>query len=480
MCGVVGIAGYKPAAPVLYDALTMLQHRGQDAAGIATWDQASQQFFRHKGNGLVRDVFSQVVQLEGNMGVGHVRYPTAGTSSNSEAQPLYVNAPYGIVLGHNGNLTNADKLKTQLFNTNKRHINTQSDSEILLNILADELNQDYDHLHPSCIFDAINRLHSRAQGAYTVIGLIANQGLVAFRDPYGLRPLIMGKQTSSKGDQWMLASESTALDVAGFERVRDIKPGESVFIDLAGNLHTHQGVRHSYSPCLFEYVYFARPDSVIDSISVYQARLLMGRLLAEKIRSKWDSIGIDVVMPVPDTARTAALELAEGLGAPYREGFIKNRYIGRTFIMPGQKERKRSVRHKLNPISSEFKGKNVLLVDDSIVRGTTSRKIIALARSAGAKKVYFASASPPVKYQYVYGIDMPQCSDLIAHNRSINEVATLIGADEVFYQDLQPLLEGMKQLNPELDGFDASCFNGQYTTGTVSAEYLATLSTRAV
>ena len=479
MCGVIGIVGNKNVTQMLYDGLTMLQHRGQDAAGIVTWSEQGQ-FNLRKGKGLVRDVFREqhIKSLNGKSGIGHVRYPTAGTDSSAEAQPFYVNSPHGIILGHNGNLTNAKQLSQQLFVKERRHINTKSDSEVLLNVLADELSR-HGLLSVESLFKAISNTCKRSEGAYAVVGMIANYGLFAFRDPNGLRPLVLGKRKNGgKFDQWMVASESVALDVSGFELVRDVEPGEALFIDLEGHLQSHKMVQvQTYKPCIFEYVYFARPDSIMDGISVYQARIVMGALLAKQIREKWPNLEIDVVMPVPDTSRTAALELANGLGVSYSEGFIKNRYIGRTFIMPGQKHRKNSVRQKLNTIDSVFKNKKVLIVDDSIVRGTTSQKIVKSAKLAGAKKVYFASASPPVRHQYVYGIDMPCPHELIGYNRTIPEIKQFIGADELFYQNLDELIVGINALNPQLDGLDASCFDGCYTTGTVTEAYLKTLMT---
>ena len=473
MCGIIGMVGHSDVIHSLYEGLSMLQHRGQDAAGIVTWSEEGQ-FCLRKNTGLVRDVFREehLKILRGRSGIGHVRYPTAGADSSAEAQPLYVNSPYGIVMGHNGNLTNAEVLAQEIFAKDRRHINTFSDSEVLLNVFADEIGNSKS-LSKKTLFNAITKVHKRAEGAYAVVGMIAHFGLFAFRDPYGLRPLILGKKKNLVGEEWVVASESVAFDILGFERERDILPGEAIFIDTDGKLTSFQcGERKKYSPCLFEYVYFARPDTIMDGISVYQARLKMGEMLAKRIAPFKEKLQVEVVMPIPDTSRTAALELAKGLKVDFREGFIKNRYIGRTFIMPGQKLRTKSVRRKLNPIHSELNGKNVLLVDDSIVRGTTSREIVRLAKSAGAKKIYFASASPPVRHQYVYGIDMPSQQELIAHERSVEEVCEFIGADALFYQELDDMISVLKALNPKLDGFDASCFNGCYTTGNITQSYL--------
>jgi len=474
MCGIVGIVAHSPVSQELYEALTVLQHRGQDAAGIVTYEGG--RFYLRKDQGLVRDVFQaeHMQHLRGTMGIGHVRYPTAGCTSSAEAQPFYVNSPYGITLGHNGNLTNAQQLKQELFLQDQRHINTDSDSEILLNVFAHELQRlGKLRLDVSDVFDAIAEVHRRCRGAYAVVAMITGFGVLGFRDPYGIRPLVIGRRGSPQGPEYIIASESVALDVLGFERLRDIDPGEAVFIEKNGRLHSRQCAgRTLRSPCIFEYVYFARPDSIIDGISVYQARLRMGKKLAEKILRTRPEHDIDVVIPIPDTSRTAALELANQLGVTYREGFIKNRYIGRTFIMPGQQLRQKSVRRKLNPIDVEFKDKNVLLVDDSIVRGTTSKQIIQMARDAGARKVYFASASPPVRYPYVYGIDMPQASELIAHGRSEREVQELLGADWLIYQDLADLVDAVRSGNPSVEHFETSCFSGEYVTGDITQEYL--------
>ncbi|UCG71301.1 MAG: amidophosphoribosyltransferase [Chromatiales bacterium] len=477
MCGIVGIVSQQPVNQAIYDALTVLQHRGQDAAGIAT--DANGTLCTRKSNGLVRDVFHQrhMLRLRGNMGIGHVRYPTAGWSSSSEAQPFYVNSPYGICLAHNGNLTNADELKRVLINEDRRHLNTGSDTEALLNVFADELqNQDSNHLTPEAVFAAIRKVHERCHGGYAVVALILGHGIVAFRDPHGIRPVCIGKRETDAGTDYMAASESVALDGAGFELDRDILPGEGVYIRQDGQVFSERcSEKAAYTPCIFEHVYFARPDSIIDSISVYKARLRMGTSLADKILREHPHHDIDVVIPIPDSSRTSALEVAHQLRVKYREGFVKNRYIGRTFIMPGQEMRKKSVRSKLNAIDLEFAGKAVLLVDDSIVRGTTSKQIIEMAREAGARRVYFASASPPVRYPNVYGIDMPAASELVAANRTDEEVGRFIGADWLVYQDLADLIASVSHDNADIDGFDASCFSGEYVTGDVTATYLARL-----
>ncbi len=480
MCGIVGLFTHSTVNQSLYDALTVLQHRGQDAAGIMTSEGGS--LHLRKDNGLVRDVFHtrHMLRLHGNMGIGHVRYPTAGCSSSAEAQPFYVNSPFGISLAHNGNLTNAETLKRELFRDDLRHINTDSDSEVLLNILAHELQaQGKLRAGPEDIFTAVAGTHRRCRGAYAVVAMITGHGILGFRDPYGIRPLVFGKRAARHGTEWMIASESVALDVLGFEMVRDVRPGEAVFVDMHGALHSQQCADPAvYSPCLFEYVYLARPDSIMDEVSVYKARLRMGEALARKIRRVWPDHDIDVVIPIPDTSRTSALQLANSLGLLYREGFIKNRYIGRTFIMPGQKQRRKSVRQKLNAIDLEFTGKNVLLVDDSIVRGTTSQQIIHMAREAGARKVYFASAAPPVRYPNVYGIDMPAAEELIAHGRTDQQVAEAIGADRLIYQDLEELVSAVRQGNPAIERFEDSVFTGQYITGDVSRDYLDALERR--
>ncbi|NQD37538.1 amidophosphoribosyltransferase [Permianibacter sp. IMCC34836] len=477
MCGIVGIVGKYPVNQSIYDALTVLQHRGQDAAGIVT--ESGGRLFLRKANGMVRDVFRQehMERLQGNIGIGHCRYPTAGSPSSAEAQPLYVNSPYGIVIAHNGNLTNADQLKDELFRTDRRHINTRSDSEVLLNVLAHELHEENVlKLNPKNIFNAVSRVHKRAKGAYAVVAMIAGFGLLAFRDPFGIRPAVFGRRETENGTEYMIASESVALDVMGFSRIRDLHPGEALYITVDGELHTQQCAENPvYRPCIFEHVYLARPDSIMDDISVYKARLRMGIKLAEKIEREWADHDIDVVIPIPDTSTTAAMELANHLGLKLRHGFVKNRYIGRTFIMAQQQLRKKSVRSKLNPIELEFAGKNVLLVDDSIVRGTTSQQIIQMARDAGAKKVYFASAAPPVRYPNVYGIDMPAGSELVAYDRTEQQVCELIGADKLIYQDLEDLFACAREGNPNITEFEASVFNGQYVTGDVNASYLFNL-----
>lgn len=474
MCGIIGIVAKQPVNQALYDGLTVLQHRGQDAAGIMTCE--GDRMYMRKDNGLVRDVFHtrHMLRLPGSMGIGHVRYPTAGCFTSAEAQPFYVNSPFGIALAHNGNLTNASELKRDLFLSDRRHINTNSDSEILLNVFAHELqNQGTLDLNPDDIFAAVRAVHQRCRGAYAVVGMITGRGIFAFRDPYGIRPVCFGKRHTDKGVEYMVASESVAIDVLGYELIRDIEPGEAIYIDAEGNLHTRQCAdKTELSPCIFEHVYFARPDSIIDGVSVYKARLRMGDYLARKIMREWPDHDIDVVLPIPDTSRTSALQLSYTLGVKYSEGFIKNRYIGRTFIMPGQKQRKKSVRQKLNAIELEFRGKNVLLVDDSIVRGTTSHQIIQMARDAGANKVYFASAAPPVRYPNVYGIDMPAASELIGHGRDEEGIAREIGADRLIYQDLSDLIEAVKKKVPRLEQFDTSVFDGTYVTGDVSEAYL--------
>lgn len=474
MCGIIGIVSHEYVNQALYDGLTVLQHRGQDAAGIVTCEEG--RLFLRKGNGLVRDVFrtSHMLRLRGNMGIGHVRYPTAGCSSNAEAQPFYVNSPYGISLAHNGNLTNATELKRDLFKEDRRHINTDSDSEVLLNVLAHELQGSGKYtVDAEDVFAAVKGVHQRCKGGYAVVAMITGVGIVGFRDPHGIRPVVFGKRSTEQGDEYVIASESVVLHSLGYELIRDIDPGEAVFIDVEGNLSTQQCADEvTLTPCIFEHVYFARPDSIIDKISVYKARLRMGEYLAEKILRVFPQHDIDVVIPIPDTSRTSALPLANSLGVVYREGFVKNRYIGRTFIMPGQTQRKKSVRQKLNAIDLEFKGKNVLLVDDSIVRGTTSQQIIQMARDAGAKKVYFASAAPPVRYPNVYGIDMPSATELIGHGRDEKQIAEAIGADWLVYQDLDDLVRAALVGNPSIAGFDTSVFNGQYVTGDVTEEYL--------
>ncbi len=474
MCGIVGIVGQRAVHQALYDALTNLQHRGQDAAGIMTAEDG--RLYVRKNNGLVRDVFQQrhMVRLRGNMGIGHVRYPTAGTASLTEAQPFYVNSPYGICLAHNGNLVNADELKRLVTQSDHRHLNTTSDTEVLLNVFAHELaQQSGDGLTPDMILKAVERVHHRCSGGYAVVVMIIDYGIVAFRDPYGIRPLVLGVRKTERGVERMVASESVALDALRFDLERDVRPGEAIFIDTRGAVHSNEPSEPAgYSPCIFEFVYFARPDSIIDRLSVYKARLRMGEELAEKILRLRPEHDIDVVIPVPDTSSTAAIQVAHELGVKYREGFIKNRYIGRTFIMPGQAERKASVRRKLNAIDLEFRDKNVLLVDDSIVRGTTSQQIIDMARAAGANKVYFASAAPPVRYPNVYGIDMPAVHELVANGRTIEEIQEVIGADWLIYQDLDALVRAVNHENAEIEVFDTSCFSGDYVTGDVSQAYL--------
>ncbi|GAO36327.1 amidophosphoribosyltransferase [Sulfuricella sp. T08] len=477
MCGILGIVAKSPVNQLLYDGLQVLQHRGQDAAGIVTGEGNT--FHMHKANGLVRDVFRtrDMRNLLGNMGIAHVRYPTAGSASSSaEAQPFYVNSPFGIVLGHNGNLTNTEQLKEDLFHQDLRHVNTSSDSEVLLNVLAHELQENVSNhqLDPAAIFAAVAGVHRRCRGAYAVVAMIAGYGLIAFRDPYGIRPLVIGYCDTELGREYLVASESVALDVLGFKLLRDVAPGEAILVDVEGNFHSMQcAAKASLNPCIFEYVYLARPDSVIDGVSVYEARLRMGESLAEKIRTDFGHLKIDVVIPIPDTSRPSALQLANALGVPYREGFIKNRYIGRTFIMPGQAMRKKSVRQKLNAIGVEFQGKNVLLVDDSIVRGTTSQQIVQMAREAGATRVFFASAAPPVRYPNVYGIDMPTLQELLATGRNDEQIAREIGADALIYQNLDALEHAVRMINPAITCFDTSCFDGRYITGDITPEYLA-------
>jgi len=481
MCGVVGIVSREPVSQDLYNALTVMQHRGQDAAGIVTWSD-EHGLKQRKSNGLVRDVFRSrhMLRLTGNVGIGHVRYPTAGGAKSSEAQPFYVNSPYGICLAHNGNLTNYDELAELLIHDDRRHLSTNSDSEVLLNVLAHELHIRVDgHLTPENVFDAIDALHKRCKGGYAVVALIVGFGIVAFRDPNGIRPLVLGERENQGQKDFMVASESVALDVLQYSRVRDVRPGECIVIENNGTLlcHDYPG-KVSHTPCIFEYVYFARPDSIMDELSVYKARLRMGEQLAGKIVREFPEHDIDVVIPIPDTSRTSALQVAYHLGVKYREGFIKNRYIGRTFIMPGQEERRKSVRRKLNAIDLEFRNKNVLLVDDSIVRGTTSKQIIKLAREAGARKVYFASAAPPVRYPNVYGIDMPAASELIANGHTTEEIQEIIGADRLIYQDLHGLIRSVRHDNSDITEFDTSCFSGEYVTGDVTDEYLHELEER--
>ncbi len=476
MCGILGVVAKSPVNQLLYDGLQVLQHRGQDAAGIVTGE--GKRFHLHKGPGLVRDVFRtrHMRNLAGNWGIAHCRYPTAGSAFNSaEAQPFYVNSPFGTVLAHNGNLTNAESLKQEMFLQDLRHINTNSDSEVLLNVLAHELQAaatSY-RLDEDMIFRAVAGVHRRCRGAYAVVAMVAGFGLVAFRDPYGIRPLIVGRNITDEGPEYLVASESVALDTLGFQVLRDVLPGEAILITVDGNFHSRECAEHTmHAPCMFEYVYLARPDSLIDGVSVYEARVKMGELLAEKIRHTMPRLAIDAVIPIPDSSRPSAMALANRLGVPYREGFVKNRYIGRTFIMPGQAVRRKSVRQKLNAISQEFRGKNVLLVDDSIVRGNTSREIVQMAREAGARRVSFASAAPPVRFPNVYGIDMPTRSELIASSRNDEEIRVEIGADALIYQDLEALRRAVSAVNPAIEHFETSCFDGNYITGDVTPEYL--------
>ncbi|MFK5985838.1 MAG: amidophosphoribosyltransferase [Pseudomonadota bacterium] len=480
MCGIIGIVAKNTVNQELYDGLTVLQHRGQDAAGIVTYDNGRMHL--RKANGLVRDVFNSynMLRLTGRMGIGHVRYPTAGSSSSAEAQPLYVNSPYGIALAHNGNLTNAEELKTEIFKQDLRHLNTDSDSEVLLNVFAHKLQESRKlRINEEDVFAAVSDVHRRCNGAYATVAMITGYGIVGFRDPLGIRPVVYGQRQTSSGTEYCIASESVALDVLGFELIRDIAPGEAVVITYDGQIFTKQCAKNTqYTPCIFEHVYFARPDSIIDNISVYKARLRMGESLARKILKIRPEHDIDVVIPIPDTSRSSAIGLANILGVKYREGFMKNRYIGRTFIMPGQKQRKRSVKQKLNAMDLEFRNRNVLLVDDSIVRGTTSGQIVKMARDAGAKKVYFASASPAVSHPNVYGIDMPSSQELVAYNRSEQEIADEIGVDWLIYQDLDDLIEACHRGNRDISKFDVSVFNGEYVTGDIDDEYLDKLNQR--
>jgi len=476
MCGIVGVVAKNVVNQLLYDGLLVLQHRGQDAAGIVTAEGPT--FHMHKGPGMVRDVFRtrNMRALAGFSGIAHTRYPTAGSAwSADESQPFYVNSPFGIVLGHNGNLTNTEQLKQELFRQDLRHVNTNSDSEVLLNVLAHELQENATNykLDPATIFGAVSGVYRRCRGAYAVVAMIAGYGLLAFRDAHGIRPLVFGRADTAHGAEYMVASESVALDALGFQVVRDVAPGEAILIDPDGNFYSRQcAPSTSLNPCIFEFVYLARPDSVIDGISVYETRLRMGESLAEKIKCQYRHLDIDVVIPIPDSSRPAAMELSKRLGLPYREGFIKNRYIGRTFIMPGQGLRRKSVRQKLNSIAMEFRGKNVLLVDDSIVRGNTSREIVQMARESGARRVFFASAAPPVRYPNVYGIDMPTREELIACGKSEAEIAREIGCDELIYQDLDALRSDVRSVNPKVANFEDSCFSGVYVTGDVTQEYL--------
>ncbi|MFC4699035.1 amidophosphoribosyltransferase [Glaciecola siphonariae] len=474
MCGIVGIVGKDAVNQSLYDALIVLQHRGQDAAGIMTIED--NMFNLRKDNGLVRDVFHtrHMKRLTGKVGIGHCRYPTAGSSSSAEAQPFYVNSPFGIAFAHNGNLTNSHQLQDEVFQIARRHINTTSDSELLLNIFAHALHETTGMtIQPDEIFTGVEKVHKNIKGAYAVVAAIIGQGMVAFRDPHGIRPLVLGKRITEKGDEYMVASESVALDAVGFTFIRDVAPGEAIYITEQGELFTKQCAdKPICNPCIFEFVYFARPDSFIDGISVYASRVNMGRKLGEKIKREWDDVDIDVVIPIPETSMDVALQIANTLNLPYRQGFVKNRYIGRTFIMPGQKMRRKSVRRKLNAISSEFKGKNVLLVDDSIVRGTTSEQIIEMARESGANKVYFASAAPEIRFPNVYGIDMPSANELIAYGREIEQICECIKADGLIFQDLKDLVDAVSQENPVITQFETSVFDGNYVTGDVNQDYL--------
>ena len=476
MCGIIGVVATSPVNQLLYDGLLVLQHRGQDAAGIATTEGG--RFFMHKGPGLVRDAFRtrNMRNLIGNLGIGHVRYPTAGSACNpAEAQPFYVNSPFGLLLAHNGNLTNSEELKREMFLSDLRHINTNSDSEVLLNVLAHELQAAANgfKLDDEAVFRAVTNVHRRCRGAYAAVVMIAGYGLLAFRDPHGIRPLVIGRNDTDAGPEWLVASESVALDVLGYRMLRDVAPGEAILIHSDGRFLSRQCAPQTVqAPCMFEYVYLARPDSIIDGISVYESRVKMGEFLADKLYRSLPGVEIDVVIPIPDSSRPSAMEMAHRLGLPYREGFVKNRYIGRTFIMPGQAVRRKSVRQKLNTIPQEFKGKRVLLVDDSIVRGTTSREIVMMAREAGAEKVYLASAAPPVRHANVYGIDMPTRGELIAADRTEEEICREIGADGLIYQDLEDLKSAVRSLNPSIRFFETSCFDGTYVTGDITDEYL--------
>ncbi|EOX4248988.1 amidophosphoribosyltransferase [Vibrio cholerae] len=473
MCGIVGIVGTTPVNQSIYDALTVLQHRGQDAAGICTIE--SNRFRLRKANGLVRDVFEakHMQRLQGNVGIGHVRYPTAGSSSASEAQPFYVNSPFGITLAHNGNLTNANQVRQKLFEKDRRHVNTTSDSEVLLNVLAHEIDTVKGNVTAEDVFRAISNVHRTIRGAYAVAAMIIGHGMIAFRDPHGIRPLCFGKREVNGQLEYMVASESVALDAVGFDFVRDVAPGEAIYATFDGELYTKQCADNpALNPCIFEFVYFARPDSFIDKISVYSARVEMGKRLGERIKNDYSDLDIDVVIPIPETSCDIALQIAQAIDKPYRQGFVKNRYVGRTFIMPGQQQRKKSVRRKLNAIRSEFKDKNVLLVDDSIVRGTTSEQIIEMARDSGAKKVYIVSAAPEIRFPNVYGIDMPSANELIAHGRDNDAICKQIGADALIFQTLEDLVEAVRCGNPDIVKFEASVFNGEYVTGDIDQQYL--------
>ncbi len=473
MCGIVGIVGTTPVNQSIYDALTVLQHRGQDAAGICTIE--SNRFRLRKANGLVKDVFEakHMQRLQGTVGIGHVRYPTAGSSSASEAQPFYVNSPFGITLAHNGNLTNAQDIRQKLFDKDRRHINTTSDSEVLLNVLAHEIDTVKGNVTAEDVFRAVTNVHRTIRGAYAVSAMIIGHGMVAFRDPNGIRPLCLGKREVNGFTEYMVASESVALDAVGFDFMRDVAPGEAIYVTFDGELFTQQCAdKPSLNPCIFEFVYFARPDSFIDKISVYSARVEMGKKLGERICNEFSHLDIDVVIPIPETSCDIALQIAQAIDKPYRQGFVKNRYVGRTFIMPGQQQRKKSVRRKLNAIRSEFKDKNVLLVDDSIVRGTTSEQIIEMARDSGAKKVFMVSAAPEIRFPNVYGIDMPSANELIAHGRDSQAICDQIGADELIFQTLDDLVEAVGMGNTDISKFETSVFNGEYVTGDIDQQYL--------
>ncbi|CAM3574887.1 Amidophosphoribosyltransferase [Vibrio aerogenes CECT 7868] len=473
MCGIVGIVGTTLVNQSIYDALTVLQHRGQDAAGICTID--SNRFRLRKANGLVKDVFAakHMQRLQGSVGIGHVRYPTAGSSSASEAQPFYVNSPFGITLAHNGNLTNAQEIRDKLSDKDRRHINTTSDSEVLLNVLAHEIDTVRGNVNADDVFRAITNVHRCVKGAYAVVAMIIGHGLIAFRDPHGIRPLCLGKRDVNGKTEYMVASESVALDAVGFDFIRDVAPGEAIYVTFEGELHTHQCADNPVlNPCIFEFVYFARPDSFIDKISVYSARVEMGKKLGERIRHDYAELDIDVVIPIPETSCDIALQIAQAIDKPYRQGFVKNRYVGRTFIMPGQQQRRKSVRRKLNAIRSEFKDKNVLLVDDSIVRGTTSEQIIEMARDSGANKVYMVSAAPEIRFPNVYGIDMPSANELIAHGRDNDAICRQIGADQLIFQTIEDLVDAVRSGNPDIQRFETSVFNGEYVAGDIDQAYL--------
>ncbi|MCC4816775.1 amidophosphoribosyltransferase [Vibrio lentus] len=473
MCGIVGIVGSTPVNQSIYDALTVLQHRGQDAAGICTIE--SNRFRLRKANGLVKDVFEakHMQRLQGNVGIGHVRYPTAGSSSASEAQPFYVNSPFGITLAHNGNLTNASEVREKLFEKDRRHVNTTSDSEVLLNVLAHEIDTVKGNVTSEDVFRAVANVHRTIRGAYAVTAMIIGHGMIAFRDPHGIRPLCLGKREINGKTEYMVASESVALDAVGFDFMRDVAPGEAIYATFDGELFTKQCADNpQLNPCIFEFVYFARPDSFIDKISVYSARVEMGEMLGKRIKEEYADLDIDVVIPIPETSNDIALRIAQAIDKPYRQGFVKNRYVGRTFIMPGQQQRKKSVRRKLNAIRSEFKGKNVLLVDDSIVRGTTSEQIIEMARDSGASKVFMVSAAPEVRFPNVYGIDMPSATELIAHGRDNETICTQIGADALIFQTLPDLISAVGMGNQDISRFDTSVFNGEYVTGDIDQAYL--------